>query len=251
MLILESNWGEMAFYASGAQSIPVVLLHGTGCDSMDWGPVVRCLSGETRVVTMDFRGHGESSMPADHFTLEDLAQDVLMLGIKLGLEKMLLVGHSLGGMVALDAARLSKDVAGLVLLEGWTSLSVSVTAFDGFGRDRLYGSLDRESIERIKRKYDTIRRRFREPVWDRFQQSVGEFDGAQFLRGAQIPILEVYGAMGRNDRTQGNLGVPENPLIEWVWIEGAGHYLPHERPLEVAQAVRSAMEKLNPSNGAK
>ncbi|MBI3987867.1 MAG: hypothetical protein HY343_13160 [Lentisphaerae bacterium] len=42
--------------------------------------------------------------------------------------------------------------------------------------------------------------------------------------------------MGRHAGTDAGLGTPPNPRVERVWIEGAGHYLPHERPREVAAA---------------
>ena len=53
---------------------------------------------------MDFRGHGRSDVPGGPFTLAGLADDVLALVDRLELGGVVLVGHSLGGMVALDAA---------------------------------------------------------------------------------------------------------------------------------------------------
>ena len=64
-----------------------------------------------------------------------------------------------------------------------------------------------------------------------------DFDGYAYLQHARIPILEVFGGMGRNDLTEKKLRIPPNPNIQWVWVPNAGHYLPHEYPSEVAKVV--------------
>ena len=62
-----------------------------------------------------------------------------------------------------------------------------------------------------------------------------DFDGWGFLENARIPIYEVYGEMGRHESTEELLRIPSNPNIQIRWIPGSGHYLPHERPVEVAE----------------
>ncbi|HUU22612.1 MAG TPA: alpha/beta hydrolase [Phycisphaerae bacterium] len=236
---IRTDWGQMACRDAGGAGPAVLLLHGTGCDSSDWAAVLRELPPGVRAVTMDFRGHGRSSIPAAAFELPDLADDVLRLIRELGPARVLLVGHSLGGMVAMEAARRCPAVAGLVLLEGWTRLSAA-GAFDG---DRFYGTLPRAAVDRIQRKSEQTRRRFPPALWDHFWHSLERFDGCDYLRTARIPIIEVYGDMGRTDRTEALLGVPDNPCIEWIWIPGAGHYLPHESPRQVARACSRGIEK--------
>ena len=233
MATIVMPWGEMTYADSSRDGFPLLFLHGTGCDSTDWAGVHRNLSRRLRLISLDFRGHGQSDVPAAAFTIGDLVGDVLYLLNDLDLRSALLVGHSLGGMVAMEVARRSSQVAGLVLLEGWTSLSAASRAFD---TGRTYGTLSEDAIVRIQEKSSETRARFAQGNWVRFWDSVQRFDAYVYLRSAQIPIVEAYGAMGRHERTAANLKVPRNPLIEWIWISNAGHYLPHERPVEVADA---------------
>lgn len=227
---LHRCWGD-AFYAdSGGDGSPLLFLHGTGCDSRDWDRVVARLPG-VRAVRMDFRGHGRSDVPPGPFTLDDLAEDSLALIDRLDQTDVLLVGHSLGGMVAMAAASRSRRVGGLVLLEGWTRLK----GMNAFGPGRFYGGLNRRRIEAIRRKDAKTRARFDPAAWAHFWQSVEAFDASDFLASARIPILEVYGARGRIDSTRARLMIPDNPRIRLEWISDAGHYLPHERPDEVAR----------------
>lgn len=236
MTTIATCWGKMACYDSGGLGQPVLFLHGTGCDSSDWTVVIERLPRTLRCISLDFRGHGESTVPTQIFTLTDLVEDVGHLIDDLGLQGLVIVGHSLGGMVAMEVARRSARVAGLVLLEGWTSLSSAGSAFDA---GRFYGSLPQGAITRIQRKAKETRSRFKSEVWDDFWKSVEDFDAYAYLEQADIPIYEVFGGMGRNDLTEQQLRIPSNPNIQWAWIPNAGHYLPHECPAEIAKILNT------------
>ena len=224
----------MAYLDSGDSGCPLLFLHGTGCDTSDWMQVIETLPSEQRCIAPDFRGHGQSAVPTQPFTLADLAGDVLHLVDFLRMRELVIVGHSLGGMVAMEVAQRSSCVVGLVLLEGWTSLSSAGSAFDA---GRFYGSLSETAIAQIQRKSEGTRNRFQSKVWHDFWESVKNFDAYAYLQHASIPIYEVFGGMGRNDLTEDKLRIPPNPNIQWVWVPNAGHYLPHECPTEVAKVV--------------
>ena len=228
------SWGELAYHDSGNLPSPLIFLHGTGCDASDWMSVTDALPRNQRCIALDFRGHGQSPVPTQPFTLTDLAEDVLHLVDNLRLQKLVIVGHSLGGMVAMEVAQRSSRVIGLVLLEGWTSLSAAGSSFDA---GRFYGSLSETAIAEIQQKSKTTRSRFQPEIWNHFWESVTAFDAYTYLQQAGIPIWEVFGGMGRNTLTEKKLRIPPNPNIQWVWIPHAGHYLPHECPDEVAKVV--------------
>lgn len=96
---------------------PVILLHGIGGDHTTWSVVADHLADRYRVYAVDQRGHGSSDR-ADRYSFRLMAEDVWALADELGLEEVRLVGHSMGGLVALIAAQLRPDrVAGLVVEE--------------------------------------------------------------------------------------------------------------------------------------
>jgi pimeloyl-ACP methyl ester carboxylesterase len=228
----------MAYSVRGGTGPALLFLHGTGCDSGDWGSTLHQLTSlaehaDVRTVLLDFRGHGRSDVPEEPFTLQDLAIDVLRLVAQLDLDEVTVVGHSLGGMVAMAAAMQSSRIASLVLLEGWTSLRAAKDAFAGA---RFYGNLSAEDIQAIQSKASLTQHRFAPGIWASFWRSVQEFDASTYLVQATIPILEVYGGLGRRDSTQARLQVPDRLNISWLWITDAGHYLPIERPDLVAAA---------------
>lgn len=251
MATLTLPWGRLHFESTpasahagtppeGPDTIPFLFLHGSGCSAEDWEPVQHHLPPGTPTVTLDFRGHGTSDVPTEPFSLEDLADDALALLARLGIRRVFLVGHSLGGMVAIAVARRSLIPAGLVLLEGWTSL----WAASRFGGDRFFGRLSPERIETIRRQAADVRQRFPPGHWDIFWESVVRFNGYSCLESTPIPVYEVYGSMGRRADTETMLQVPARPSLRWVWLDDAGHYLPAEKPREIAQVCREMAERV-------
>jgi pimeloyl-ACP methyl ester carboxylesterase len=230
---LELPWGRMR-YSEAGDGAPLLFLHGTGCDNADWAGALARLPRGRRVVCAEFRGHGRSDTPGQPFGIEELASDALALVEARGWEGVTIVGHSLGGMVGLAAARRDRRICRLILLEGWTSLAAARAAFP---RERHYGALAEADIAAIKRKDAETRARFEPAIWQGFWRTVEDFDVHDYLRRAEIPILEIYGELGRRAESAQALRVPDNPRIAWRWIAGAGHYLPHERPAEVAEAI--------------
>lgn len=106
-----------------AEALPIVLTHGWGTNSTVWYYVKKALSSRFRLICWDLRGLGESTGPHDHdYSLERMAHDLHAVVGLAGDRPAVLVGHSIGGMIALTYCRLyarelTRRVAGLVLLD--------------------------------------------------------------------------------------------------------------------------------------
>src|SRR6267143_1352983 len=96
----------------------LVLVHCWTCDSSFWQDQVARLAKSRQVVTLDLAGHGRSGRTRKDYTMEAFGQDVKAVADKLKLDRMVLVGHSMGGAVILEAAkRLGSRVVGLVPID--------------------------------------------------------------------------------------------------------------------------------------
>jgi len=110
------NGLEMDFTDSG-EGQPILLLHGLALDKRIWSPVVAAYASQARFITPDLRGHGKSSVGKADGTLGQIADDLLALLDAQDLPKVCLLGHSMGGYIALEfAARYPQRLASLVLL---------------------------------------------------------------------------------------------------------------------------------------
>ncbi|HLL84297.1 MAG TPA: alpha/beta hydrolase [Longimicrobium sp.] len=88
----------------GGDGPPLVMIQGAGVGGTGWRPQVEALSGEFRCLCYDNRGFGESPWPKGDLTLELMAEDLLALMDAQGWESAHLMGHSMGGLIALYAA---------------------------------------------------------------------------------------------------------------------------------------------------
>jgi pimeloyl-ACP methyl ester carboxylesterase len=109
--------------ASDALRLPVILLHGAGSDHLCWPPELRRLPGY-RVLALDLPGHGRSKGITFH-SVEKYALWVVEFMNVAGVYRAILVGHSLGGAVALTAAlRFPERVAAIGMVSSGARLPV-------------------------------------------------------------------------------------------------------------------------------
>lgn len=107
---LEMRDGGRIRVLSAGEGSPMVLLHGAGLGADAWAYQFRDLSASHRVVAPDLRGHGGSDPGTLGVTIDAMAGAVAELLEARGLTDVLLVGHSMGGMVALRLARKRPEV---------------------------------------------------------------------------------------------------------------------------------------------
>ncbi|MFC8953605.1 alpha/beta fold hydrolase [Streptomyces sp. NPDC057101] len=107
---------RLAYQVSGPpEAPPLVLLHALGEDAADWDVVAPVLARSWRVYALDLRGHGRSDWPGD-YSLQLMRDDVLGFLDALALDRVDLMGHSMGGIVAyLFAGEYPQRVDRLVL----------------------------------------------------------------------------------------------------------------------------------------
>lgn len=99
---LETKDGAKIYYEDHGTGQPIVLVHGWLCSSRFWQRNVPELASQFRVVTIDLRGHGNSSKALAGQTIPQYARDLREVMEHLGLEDVVLVGWSLGGPVVLS-----------------------------------------------------------------------------------------------------------------------------------------------------
>ena len=92
--------GVRLHYVTGGAGVPLVLLTGYSGNTKDFAASYDALSEQHTVICMDYRGHGESDVPASGWHIERLAKDLYELLSYLGVDSFYLLGHSMGNTVA-------------------------------------------------------------------------------------------------------------------------------------------------------
>lgn len=112
------NGARLHYLLQAGQGDPVVLLHGFGQSSQMWRPLMRELAQDHAVVAVDLRGAGQSDAPEEGYTKSAMAGDVHELMRLLELDKVSVVGHDIGMMVAYAyAAQFPNEVKRIALLD--------------------------------------------------------------------------------------------------------------------------------------
>ena len=120
----EVNWPRMtdsadgvpiAYEVQGSGEPTLVFIHGWSCDGRYWRGQVPYFSQTHQVVTIDLAGHGHSGLGRDAYTMPAFGEDVKAVLDDLDVEQAILIGHSMGGPVSVEAARLMPErVIGIV-----------------------------------------------------------------------------------------------------------------------------------------
>lgn len=125
----------------GSGPLTVVLTHGLAASGETWRGTVERLAARFRVLTWDLRGHGQSQAPEGPYAIADLAADLAAVLDDAGTERAVVLGHSAGGVIALQFALDHPErTAGLALVG--TASECNQRAHD------FYNDLARRAAER-------------------------------------------------------------------------------------------------------
>ncbi|HZM77816.1 MAG TPA: alpha/beta hydrolase [Candidatus Limnocylindrales bacterium] len=219
------NRVSLAYRVWGKPDAPaMVLLHGIGGGGPgDWDIVAESLADRWRVYALDQRGHGRSQPRAD-YAIDSLVADVHGLLATLGLTRTVVIGHSLGGVVAyLLAARYPQLVRALVVEDAgllYPRTPVAPQRPDGAL------SFDWAAVLALRGQIDQPDPRWREQA-----------------RRVTVPTLFICGGPASYIRRETITGLAQVlPRAEVTTID-AGHMVHQQRPAEFAAAVSEFLDR--------
>jgi pimeloyl-ACP methyl ester carboxylesterase len=107
-------------------SATVLLIHGWSCDSTYWSAQLEALREHFEVITIDLAGHGQTPATRDDFSMASFGRDVAEVAAQLPVDQsIILVGHSMGGPVAVEAAvLLGERVRGVIGVDTFASIGI-------------------------------------------------------------------------------------------------------------------------------
>jgi pimeloyl-ACP methyl ester carboxylesterase len=177
-MVVQLQGGERIHYLAwdGHSARPVVLVHGLARTAWTWLPIGRRLAPGHAVVAPDLRGHGASDAPLEGYDLESLALDVLTVaagagwGEAVGGPAVVVAGHGLGAMIAVEMARLQPaSVAAVALVDGgWEEMLEATHLLP----DQLVGAMNEPpEVLSSMETYLADRRDFDPGSWDADQET--------------------------------------------------------------------------------
>ena len=138
LTVTSADGVSIAYETFGKGSTALVFVHGWSCDKSYWKGQIEYFSKAYRVVNIDLGGHGESGLGRKDWTIYSFGIDVAAVIKHLSLERVILIGHSMGGDVSADAALLLPGrIAGLIMVDVYKKLGAGRPAeqIDAFVAD--------------------------------------------------------------------------------------------------------------------
>jgi pimeloyl-ACP methyl ester carboxylesterase len=118
MQTLTRDGVRLAYMERGSGDPPLLFVHGWCCDYTYLMPQIERFQSDHRVVAVDLRGHGASDAPVQSYTMRSFADDLAWLIEQLDLGEPVVIGHSMGGTVAMElAARYPGLVTAVVAID--------------------------------------------------------------------------------------------------------------------------------------
>jgi pimeloyl-ACP methyl ester carboxylesterase len=248
---------RLCYEESGTDSAPIVFVHGWCCDHDYFAPQFGHFSARHRVVSLDQRGFGESDKPVQAYTIEGFADDLAFVCRELGLLRPALVGHSMGGAIALATAARHPDLPRAIALcdpavivpeamlagmrpfiEALAGPGYRPTA-EAFMAERLFSR--RDDPQRKARIVAQMAATPQHVMHSSFQQLFA-FDSEAAARACKVPVLLIDAEAPIPDRARFKAACPQ---LQVAQTAGAGHF--HQ--LEVPGQVNAMLERFLASAG--
>lgn len=118
----------ISYEVYGAGEPTLVFIHGWSCDARYWRKQLSHFSKKYQVVMLDLAGHGHSGLTRSQYTMRAFGEDVQAVTEDVGSQNVILIGHSMGGPVAAEAARLMpKRVKGIIGVDTLANIEYPMT----------------------------------------------------------------------------------------------------------------------------
>lgn len=241
--VASADGQEIRYAVEGKGDPAILFVHCWCCDRSYWKDQVPYFAGKYRVVTLDLAGHGASGLGRAEWTIPAFAADVAAVATKLDLRRVILVGHSMGGPVALEAARLLPGRAiGIVGVDNFQDFSQKYTpeqqaqfigmfqggfaaVTDGFVRGMFPAGADTALVAAVAADMSECP----PEVGIGAMGSLLAYDPASTLAELAIPIRNVNSDKWPTN-VEGNRKLAKD--YDAVIMPGYGHFLHREAPTE-------------------
>ncbi|MEJ2220740.1 MAG: alpha/beta hydrolase [Desulfobacterales bacterium] len=246
----------ISFEVYGAGEPTLVFVHGWSCDARYWRAQVPHFSKSHRVVTLDLAGHGHSGTKRLQYSMGAFGEDVQAVTEATGSNRVILLGHSMGGSVIAEAARLMPDrVIGLIGVDTLHNIEYPMTHEElskmlaPLEKDFLNGT--REFVEQMI--LPSMKPQLREWILADMSAapsavalSASKSMMTQYITGEaakifdeiRIPVITVNGDMWPINYEANRRHMS---FFEAIILKGADHFLMLDRPKEFNQALEKAI----------
>ena len=261
--VLASDGLSIVCEVRGKGDTALVFLHGWCGDREYWKNQVDVFAADYRVVALDQAEHGESGKDRKRWSVGDLADDVKAVVKTLGLKRVILVGHSMGGPVALLAAkRMPGTVVAVIGVDTLQNAEVKrpedatkkflesfEADFKGTMRAGMNGLLPEKVDPELKKWISTKAEAQDQKMALGLMRDMVALDQKPLLKDAKVPVRCINSAGGYQFHNPTSVDSNKKYAdYKAVLIDEVGHYPMLEKPKEFNQKLQEVLKEFAAKN---
>jgi pimeloyl-ACP methyl ester carboxylesterase len=250
---------RIAYDVAGKGKTSLIFIHGWSCDGRYWQKQIPVFAKEYQVITVDLAGHGHSSLYRSEFSMLSFANDVKAIVDKENITKAILIGHSMGGGVIAEAARLMpKKVVGIVGVDTLQNVAERTpqsvidemvkpfeadfkSAAQNFISPMFPKGTDRRLMNWIKEDMSSAPK---EIALSAFRNYLGQYvdgEAANVFKDITIPVVSINARLWPTSPEENRKYIKNYQLF---YIEETGHFPMLERPEEFNMLLEKALDSI-------
>ncbi len=249
----------ISYEISGTGEPTLVFVHGWSCDARYWRAQAPVFSKKYRVVFLDLAGHGNSGMSRTKYTMGAFGEDVRAVAEATGSHSVILIGHSMGGSVIAEAARLMPDrVIGLIGIDTLENIEYPMTReelkkmIDPLEKDFQAGTRQFVQVmispeaspqlrEWILSDMSAAPPRVALSAMNEMMTQYITGEAAKIFEAIRMPVVTVNGDLWPVNHEANRRHMLS---FEAIVLKGTGHFLMMNRPDDFNRALEKAIQKL-------
>jgi len=260
---ISSDSERIAYSTYGAGETSLIFIHGWSCDSRYWQKQLSIFAKNYQVITIDLAGHGNSSLGRVDYTMISFAEDVKAVIEKDNINQAILIGHSMGGGVMAEVARLMpKKVVAIIGIDTLQNVAEQVpqkiinemtqpfevdfqSAMQDFVLPMFPKGTDTELVSWVKEDMSSAPK---EVALSAFRNYMGQYvsgEASDVFENITIPVVSINARLWPTNPEANRKHIQTYDLL---YIEETGHFPMLEKPKEFNTLLTEALEHIETKN---
>jgi pimeloyl-ACP methyl ester carboxylesterase len=250
---------RIAYGVVGKGKTVLIFIHGWSCDGRYWQKQIPVFAKDYQVITVDLAGHGHSSLDRSEFSMLSFAKDVKAIIDKENIDRAILIGHSMGGGVIAEAARLMPEkVVGIIGIDTLQNVAEPTPqsvidemskpfevdfkiAAQNFVSSLFPKGTDQQLINWVKEDMSSAPK---EIALSAFRNYLGQYvngEAAIVFKDITIPVISINARLWPTAPEENRKHIKNYQIL---YIEETGHFPMLEKPEEFNMLLKKALNSI-------
>ncbi|MCG7495491.1 alpha/beta hydrolase [Vibrio sp. Of7-15] len=258
-IAISNDAEKIAYSVNGSGKTSLIFIHGWSLDSRLWQNQIGYFSEEYQVITIDLAGHGNSSFNREEYTMVSFANDIKAVIEKESIDSAILVGHSMGGGVIAEAAKLMPNkVISIIGVDTSQNVALKFSQDDldlmtkpfeddfqsgiaAFVKDSLPKNVDAELLYWVREDMASAPSAI---AINQFRHYLGQYVSGESYRvyeSIKVPVVLVNARLWPTNSAENKKHIKDYSIY---YIEESGHFPMLEQPNEFNKILLEAVKSV-------